>query len=133
MLLVDGALGAPVGLLVASANVAECKLLEKTIERRKTVKPKRIIADKAYDALDLFTRLAERGMQLIAPHKKNRVAEPFQDGRSLRRYSCRWMVERANAWLQNFRRVAVRYDRDVNRYIAFCTLACALIALRKIR
>jgi hypothetical protein len=29
----------------------------------------------------------------------------------LRRYRKRWKIERINAWLQNFRRIQVRYDR----------------------
>jgi len=36
----------------------------------------------------------ERGVELIAPHKKNRVKPTTQDGRVLRRYKKRWRVER---------------------------------------
>lgn len=35
-----------------------------------------------------------RGIQLIGPHKKNRVRPATQDGRKLRRCKQRWIVER---------------------------------------
>ncbi len=38
--------------------------------------------------------------------------------------------ERTFAWLGNYRRLVVRYDRSLNMYRAFFHLACALISLR---
>lgn len=68
--------------------------------------PKRLIGDKAYDSDALDARLeAERGIELIAPHRENRRRPPTQDRRPLRRYRRRWKVERQLAWLQNFRRL----------------------------
>ncbi len=46
----------------------------------------------------------------IAPHRRYRTKPKTQDGRPLRRYKRRWKVERLIAWLQNFRRVIVRYE-----------------------
>jgi transposase len=57
--------------------------------------------------------------------------QPLQDGRKLRRYRRRWIAERTNAWLFNFRRLVVRYERKLENFRAFLHLACALIALRK--
>jgi transposase len=47
---------------------------------------------------------------MIAPHKSNRKKAPTPDGRRLRRYKRRWKIERLFAWLQNFRRIAMRFD-----------------------
>ncbi len=41
-------------------------------------------------------------------------------------------VERTNAWLFNFRRLVVRYQRKRENIQAFLHLASALVALRKI-
>ncbi len=60
-------------------------------------KPLRVIADKAYDSDPLRKRLRRRGIELICPHKKNRIRPATQDGRALRRYRRRWIVERTNA------------------------------------
>jgi transposase len=80
----------------------------------------------------LRKQLARRGIELIAPHRKNRRKPPTQDGRTLRRYRRRWTVERTIAWLGNFRRLVVRYDRSLTIYRAFFHIACFMIVLRRV-
>ncbi|MDP7663454.1 MAG: DDE transposase, partial [Nitrospinota bacterium] len=41
-------------------------------------------------------------------------------------------VERTHAWLQNYRRVLVRYERLAALYLGFVHLACALIVLKRV-
>jgi transposase len=98
-----------------SASPAEVRLAEETLATirvgRPRQKPARLIADKGYDSDALGARLRRRGITLIAPHRSNRHRTPPQDGRVLRRYKKRWIVERSIAWLGNFRRLVVRYDR----------------------
>jgi transposase len=94
--------------------------------------PVRVMADKAYDSDPLRKRLQRRGITLICPHKKNRVRPATQDGRTLRRYQRRWIVERTNGWLGNFRRLVVRYDRSLTIYGAFFHIACFMIVLRRV-
>jgi len=93
-------------------------------------KPERLIGDRAYDSDPLDEKLAAQGILLIAPHKSNRQKPKTQDGRELRRYRRRWKVERLFAWLQNYRRVLVRYDRFLENYLAFVHLACIVIFVR---
>ncbi len=95
-------------------------------------KPLRVIADKGYDSDALRRRLRRRGILLIAPHRSNRHRTPPQDGRVLRRYKRRWTVERTFAWLGNFRRLVVRYDRSLQIYRAFFHIACFMIVLRRV-
>jgi len=95
-------------------------------------KPLRVIADKAYDRDALRERLRQRGIELICPHKKNRLRPATPDGRALRRYRRRWIVERTNAWLGNFRRLVVRYDRSLTIYGAFFHIARFMIVLRRV-
>jgi transposase len=92
--------------------------------------PERLIGDKAYDSDPLDDKLAENGVELIAPHRSNRKKPRTQDGRKLRRYRRRWKVERLFAWLQNYRRILVRFDRLVENYIGFVHLGCLVILLR---
>ena len=130
MVLVDGK-GLPLGMHLSSASPGESTLAETTLAKRVTRKlPKRIIADKGYDARPLWERLRKRGVDLISPHLSNRK-NVFQDGRKLRRYKRRWIVERTNAWLFNFRRLTVRYENSIDRFKAFVQLACVLITLRR--
>ena len=68
---------------------------------------------------------------MIAPHRSNRSEAPTQDGRALRRYRRRWKVGRLNAWLQNFRRVATRFEYHAENYLGFVHLGCIKILLRR--
>ena len=123
--------GLPVAVSVGSASPHEVQLVEETLDSRFTEeKPERLIGDRAYDSDPLDERLAEQGILLIAPHKRNRKKPKTQDGRTLRRYRKRWKVERLFAWLQNYRRILVRYDRFLENYLAFVHLACIIIFIR---
>lgn len=117
MVVVDGA-GVPLGDHLPAASPAEVRLAETTLASiragwrhhagRPRQKPQRVIADGSYDSDPLRGRLATRGIELIAPHHRNRRRPPTQDGRALRRYGRRWIVERTIGWLGNYRRLAVR-------------------------
>ena len=125
--------GLPVAIGIASASPHEVTLVDSTIEARFIEEvPERIIADKAYDSDPLDKQLYENyGIELIAPHKGNRVKPPAQDGRLLRRYKRRWKVERLFAWLQNYRRLVVRYEFHSINFLEMLQLACILILLRR--
>ncbi|GHT11318.1 hypothetical protein FACS1894170_04710 [Planctomycetales bacterium] len=92
----------------------------------------RLIYDKGCDSDPLRFRLLARGTDLICPHRKNRVKPPTQDGRKLRRYRRRYKIERTNSWLQNYRRLVVRYDNKIQMFDAFLQLACCMICARKL-
>jgi len=68
---------------------------------------------------------------MIAPHRGNRKKPATQDGRPLRRYRRRYKVERLFAWLQNFRRLVVRYEYHQENFLGFVHLGCILILLRR--
>lgn len=105
--------------------------MEETLNQRLVnEKPERLIGDRAYDSDPLDEKLAQQGVMLIAPHKTNRKKPKTQDGRALRRYRRRWKIERLFAWLQNYRRILVRYDRFLENYLAFIQLASIVIFIR---
>jgi transposase len=123
--------GLPLAIHVASASPAEVTLVEPLLAACFTDQlPRRLIGDRAYDSDPLDSELAAWGVELIAPHRRNRSRPQTQDGRPLRRYRRRWKMERLNAWLQNYRRVLVRWDRDLENFRGFVQLACMLILLR---
>jgi transposase len=127
---VDGQ-GLPLSVTVASATPHEVKLVEPTLQNRFVEScPDRLIGDLAYDSDRLDGQLADRGIELIAPHRTNRKKPATQDGRALRRYRRRWKIERLWAWLQNYRRIVVRYERYAENYLGFVLLGCMLILIR---
>ena len=125
--------GLPVALCTASASPAEVTLVSETIQQRFVPDPpERVIGDKAYDSDGLDEKiLSEYGTEVVAPHRRGRRADTrTQDGRILRRYKKRWKVERFFAWLNNYRRVVVRWEYHAENYLGFLHLACLVILLR---
>jgi transposase len=124
--------GIPIAAHIESASPHEVKLVEATIDSGFTkYAPDRIIGDKAYDSDGLDDRLSdERGIEMIAPHRKKRKKPNTQDGRKLRRYKRRWKVERLFAWIQNFRRLVVRYEYHADNFLGMLQLGCTIILLR---
>lgn len=45
----------------------------------------------------------------------------------------RWVVERAFAWLHQFKRLRTRYERRAELHQGLLELACSLICLRRLR
>lgn len=130
MAVADGA-SLPVAVSIESASPHEVTLAETTLDGGLVNKyPERLIGDKAYDSDPLDEKLQEKGVEMIAPHRSNRVRPKTQDGRPLRRYKRRWKIERLFAWLQNFRRLVVRYEYHWQNFLGFIHLGCIVILLR---
>lgn len=117
---------------VHSASPNEVTLIESLLDSRvPRRKPRRLVYDKAADSDPLRLRLRRHGIELVCPHRSNRNRPPLQDGRSLRRFRHRWKIERANAWLQNFRRLVTRYEYYSHLFHGFVQLACVMILARR--
>ncbi|MGV3560782.1 IS5 family transposase [Larkinella arboricola] len=128
---ITDASGVLLSVSVHRASPHEVTLVEQTIEGRLIDPlPQRLIGDKAYDSDPLDDRLKMQGIELIAPHKANRVKPKTQDGRKLRRYRRRWKIERFFAWLFNYRRMVVRYEYKAENFVAMLLLACAMLFLK---
>ncbi len=131
---VDGE-GTPLGLTLSPANRHDSRMLAPTLldavppVRGRRGRPRRrpgiLHADKAYDHRRCRRECRARG---IAP----RIARRGIDS-SERLGRHRWKVERTLAWLAQFRRLAVRYERRADVHLAFATLACAIICMRQVR
>jgi transposase len=123
--------GLPLAVYETSASAHEVTLVQETLEQGLTrQQPERLIGDRAYDSDKLDAQLAEMGIEMIAPHKSNRVKASTQDGRVLRRYKRRWKIERLWSCLFNYRRIATRFDFHIENYLGFVHLGCIKILLR---
>jgi transposase len=84
-----------------------------------------VIADRGYDDDKYRRELWRRGVQpRIA---RRRTEHGSGHGR------VRWVVERTFAWLHNFRRLRIRWERDAALHYAFVSLGCSLIRWRHVR
>jgi transposase len=130
------------GADLAAASPAEVPLLDTTLETvavgrpgkpgRPRKRPDRLIADRGDESHPLRARLARQGLEPIIPARRNRKHATHQDGRQLRRYRRRWIVERTFAWLGHFRRLVVRYERLITTSAGLFHIACALLTLRRV-
>jgi transposase len=120
----------PVSVCLARASPHEVKLAEMALNSLfVTGMPEKLIGDKAYDSDDLDENILKKhGVEMTAPHSRNRKKPKTQDGRKLRRCKRSWKVERLFAWLQNFRRLVVRHERHLGNFLAFLQRACSVIA-----
>jgi transposase len=124
--------GLPLAVCTHAANHHEVTLVQLTFDFYMIeAKPEKLIGDKAYDSDDLDDDLGKQGIDMISPHKSNRVKEPTQDGRKLRRYKRRWIVERFFAWLQWHRRLFVRWEYYAENFLGLVQLASICILLKR--
>ena len=93
-------------------------------------KPAHLIGDKAYDSDALDAAMKKDGVEMISPHRSNRKLKT-QDGRPLRRYARRWLVERYFAWLHWKRRLVTRWEYYSSNFLGFVELASITILLKR--
>jgi transposase len=122
--------GLPVAVCIESASPHEVTLVDSTLVQMVVPDaPQNLIGDAAYDSDKLDAELKPYGIELIAPHRTNRKNKT-QDRRRVRRLRRRWKIERLFAWLQNFRRLVVRYEHHAENFLGMLHLGCCVILLR---
>lgn len=124
--------GLPLAAARHAANHHEVTLVQLTFDFYMVeAKPEHLIGDRAYDSDPLDEELRRDGIELIAPHRRGRTKRRTQDGRALRRYERRWLVERFFSWLQWKRRLVTCWEYYPQNFLGFLHLACALILLNR--
>ncbi len=89
-------------------------------------RPHRIVADKGYSSRKIRAYLRRRGIRHTIPHKINEHRTgPFN--RTL--YRSRNIVERLINRLKQYRRIATRYEKRAENYLAMLLLAAIIIWL----
>ena len=82
--------------------------------------PRRLIADRAYDARKLRDWLVERGCEPVIPPNPTRKHPHTYDAEA---YKQRNLIERMFCRLKDFRRIATRSDKRVDTFIATVFIA----------
>jgi len=88
-------------------------------------KPKVIYADRGYDSEAHRQKLRERGIKPVIARRRT------EHGSGLGKF--RWVVERTHAWLHNFRRLRIRFERRADIHDAFLKLGCSLVCWKIFR
>ena len=138
--------GIPVGLAVAGANRHDMKLVWATVDSIPVERPaftreepQGLCLDKGYDFDEVRRTIEEFG---FTAHIRSRGEEAQAIKREAGFKARRWVVERVHSWMNRFRRILIRWDKNPDNYIAFLhsrqlhrlppenIFACALIAFR---
>lgn len=96
ILIVDGD-GHPLAIDITSASPAEVNRIEPWHDRAIAHVPERLVYDRTGHGDQLRTRLALRDVELISPDRSGRTHPKTQDGRPLRNFTRRCIVDRSIA------------------------------------
>jgi len=131
--IVADASGLPLGAAAAAANVSEYQLAMPALDDVPIRIPKGtlVIADRGHDSDELRDDIEDEGLEPIIPHRRGRVRPSRNDGRRLRRYRRRYVIERTNAWLHCYRGLAVRWAYYSFMYIGLVYTAFIAMALKR--
>jgi putative transposase len=128
--------GGPLGVVIAGANVPDCKLLRATIEAIVVERPEptaehpqNLCLDKGYDNPTGRETTVAAG---YTPHIRRIGEEKKRCDRSRGHKPRRWVVERTLSWLSKCRGILVRYDKKDINYLGLIQLACALYWYRRL-
>ncbi len=112
----------PLGALVTAGQAHESKSFESlmdTVRIRRRRRPSAVAGDKAYSVDRIRGWLSKRGIEAVIPSRSNQPSVRI----SKRKYRGRNVVERCIGWLKWCRRIATRYEKLAESYLAMVKLA----------
>jgi len=129
-ILTDG-YGVPLAVSVDGANRHDMKMVKATLDNRVAVAPEsqvqNLCLDKGFDYDEVRDLVKAYG---YIAHIRSR-GEENKDIADIPGYRARrWVVERTHSWMNRFRRLLIRWEKNVENYLGMIYLACAIIAFR---
>ena len=128
--------GLPVTFLLSLGQRNESVMFESLMEQgevkrvvrgRPRLRPHRVVADKAYTGRPIRTYLQRRGIGAVIPRRSNESRQGTRFDRQ--GYRERNRIERTINCLKQFRRIATRYEKRAENYLALLTVAAILLWL----
>lgn len=125
----------PIGLVVAGANRNDFKLLRETLESLVVERPpataeraQGMCLDKGYDYTEVRAILQEFA---FTAHIRARGEEAEALKHEAHFKARRWVVERTHSWMNRFRAILIRWEKQAQNYLALLHLACAYITFKQ--
>ena len=117
-------LGLPVRLILTPGQAADVSHAKTLIAG---VPFEVVIGDKGYDSQEVVSAVEDAGGEAVIPSRKN-ATEPRETDWS--RYKDRNLVERFWSKVKQYRRVATRYEKKAQNFLAFVHVASIMILLK---
>ena len=124
--------GIPISVSLATANTHDLSQVIPAINNIpiKIIRSK-LIADKGYISNNIKIQLKKNNnIRFIYPYKKTQKKSNTK--MELKLLKQRYIVENTFSWLQNYRRIRIRYDKQSNTFLQFYYFAMANLICKKI-
>ena len=133
----------PLGFHLDGTNRVEVRLAEQTLDTiqvarlrgRPKQRPQKLVADRGYDSSAFRRVLRSRGIRMCIPPKRRPKNWKAKRGRPVVarevEYRLRFTVERSFAWLGNFRRLLIRWERLFKVYRSGFAFVVMLLCVRR--
>jgi transposase len=113
--------GRPVAFLLTPGNIADITAAPQLLALVRP--PRRLVGDRAYDAVSLRRWLESHGGEAVIPPNPTRKHPHTYDAEA---YKSRNLIERMFCRLKDFRRIATRYDKRIDIFLSAILLAAAI-------
>ena len=117
-------LGLPVKLILTPGQASDVTQAKPLI---KGLPFEIVIADKGYDSQTVVAAVEDQGGEAVVPSRSNAKSPRKTDWA---RYKDRNLVERFWSKVKHYRRVATRYEKKAQNFLAFVHLASLMILLQ---
>jgi len=128
----------PLAVVLDGANEHDMTLFGRTLEAMEELplerpqptagKPQGLCLDKGYDYPIIRELCALFG---FVPHIRARGEEAKDIKRKRGDKARRWVVERTHSWLNRFRRLLIRWEKDDLYHLGMLHFACGVIAFQR--
>ncbi len=128
----------PLAVVLDGANEHDMTLFGRTLEAMEELplerpdptarKPLGLCLDKGYDYPIVRELCALFG---LTPHIRPRGREAKDIKRKRGRKARRWVVERTHSWLNRFRRLLIRWEKDDFYHLGMLHFACGIITFQR--
>lgn len=93
---------------------------------RKANRPSAIAGDKAYNTKKIRAEIKQLDIEDVIPKNSNQIRDPKFDKKT---YKLRNIVERSIGWIKENRRIATRYEKIIDNYLAMVHIAIVRMIL----
>ncbi len=126
--------GLPLAIALSGANTHDAKLLEETLDHIVTLRPESDEEHPQNLCLDAgYTGGQEKVQQRgYTPHILPRGEEKKELERNPDFHARCYVVEVTHSFLNRFRKLLVRFEKEAANYLALIQFACAVIVWRKL-
>ena len=131
--------GIPLAVVIAKGNIVDISLAAPTLAQiqlpRSYIRGGELLADAGYDSRIFRQTVVHYTLVPFIPRRKRgKIKQKYQllYLTNIPLQKKRFVIERTNAWLKNFRRLRMRFDYTLLSFIAFVYLAILVICVRRL-